>query len=447
MNRLWVPIIVFLACVGACVSGMLLHGHDGGWESGSGGTNYLLRLCDFDRLESTDCASVIGSAWGSFDVYVGSRRILVPTSLVGLVHFVAIGIWFAMLGRIPGTATWLWRATMFYLGCSLLGSAYLMGLMAFSLPEWCPLCVVAHAINVGVFAATLRLWRAARREALSVRDRASLAEASIDDRALPQRARARLAVWAVVTTMGASVSLWVYFDAMIEVRRQWRKLSDIRRVIDELRNDSAFVLREFHAQRVVNIPEISSPGEGYSVDAPRLVIFTDYECAGCRCFESRRSRLIDAAFSAGLNVEYRHAPGITSPASEIDGDRLRSCLASEAARMQGGDEAFERLHRMLFVSPKSQRARDYAALASRAGLDVERFMRDLDSPEALDRVREDVALSKRLGVTEAPALFLNGRRVPVLCVNSPVFWSAIGAELAPQQASTGDAETYARAEP
>ena len=98
MNRLGVPLIVLLACAGAYVSGTLLRGHDGGWDIESGGTNYLLRLCDYDRLESADCASVIGSEWGSFDVYLGSRRILVPTSLVGLVHFVAVAIWFAMLG-------------------------------------------------------------------------------------------------------------------------------------------------------------------------------------------------------------------------------------------------------------------------------------------------------------------------------------------------------------
>ncbi len=461
MNRLVVPIIVLLACAGAYVSGTLLRGHDGGWEVESGGTNYLLRLCDFDRLESADCASVIGSEWGSFDAYFGSRRILVPTSLVGLVHFVAVAIWFAMLGRIPATATWLWQATMFYLACSLLGSAFLLAVMAFGLSQWCPPCVVAHALNVAIFLATVSVWRSSRREALAAGGRMLATgkaclqvEMPATDRVLPRRARTRLALWAVVTAMGASVSLWLYFDATLEVRRQWRKLSDIREKIDEMRNDPAFVLREFYAQPVVDIPEIPSSGEGFSLNVPRLVIFTDYECAACLCFESRRRDMIDSAFAGGLQVEYRHAPGGISDAPQTKGvaepadeTPLKSCRASEAARVQGGDEAFERLHRLLFVTPENRESRDYAALAARVGLDVERLLADMGSAGVRVRVREDIALAKRLGVSEAPTLFLNGRRVPLLCINSPVFWSAIANDMALRRADAGEQHAVARARP
>ena len=454
MNRLGVPLILLLACAGAYVSGTLLRGHDGGWEVESVGINYLLRLCDFDRLESADCASVIGSEWGSFDAYLGSRRILVPTSLVGLVHFVAVAIWFAMLGRIPATATWLWQATMFYLACSLLGSAFLLAVMAFGLSEWCPPCVVAHALNVAIFLAMLSVWRRSRREALAGGDRMLADEMPAAGRALPRRARTRLAVWAVATTMAASVSLWLYFDATLEVRRQWRKLSDIREKIDEMRNDSAFVLREFYAQPVVDIPEMPSSGEGFSLNVPRLVIFTDYECAGCRCFESRRSGMIDSAFAGGLQVEYRHAPGGILDASQtegaadpVTGTPLKSCRASEAARVQGGAEGFERLHRLLFAAPGKRESRDYAALAARAGLDVERLLVDMDSAGVRARVREDIALAKRLSISEAPTLFLNGRRVPLLCVNSPVFWSAIAIEMTPPRTGADEQQATARATP
>ena len=453
MNRLGVPIIVLLACAGAYVSGTLLRGHDGGWEIESGGTNYLLRLCDYDRLESADCASVIGSKWGSFDVYLGSRRILVPTSLVGLVHFVAVAIWFAMLGRIPATATWLWRATMFYLACSLLGSAFLLAVMAFGLSEWCPPCVAAHALNVAILLATVSVWRGSGNVKTSKRQ--NVETSVLTFRRFPVSTfSTRLAVWAVVGMMGASVSLWLYFDATLEVRRQWRKLSDIREKIDEMRNDPAFVLREFHAQTVVDIPEMPLSDESFSLNVPRLVIFTDYGCTGCRCFESQRRGMIDSAFAGGLQVEYRHAPRDISDVSQIEdavdtvtGIRLKAFRASEAARMQGGAEAFERLHRLLFAVPGKRESRDYAALAARAGLDVERLLVDMDSAGVRMRVREDIALAKRLGVSEAPTLFLNGRRVPLLCVNSPVFWSAIGKEMTQRRADAGEKRASARMQP
>ena len=42
-------------------------------------------------------------------------------------------------------------------------------------------------------------------------------------------------------------------------------------------------------------------------------------------------------------------------------------------------------------------------------LDKERFLADLDDPEVLEVVREDLLLGRRLGVDGTPGLFINGR--------------------------------------
>jgi hypothetical protein len=56
---------------------------------------------------------------------------------------------------------------------------------------------------------------------------------------------------------------------------------------------------------------------------------------------------------------------------------------------------------------------------------VDVLMSDVNLAAAQTTVASDVALARGLGVTTTPALFLDGRRVPELCVNSDVFWTTI----------------------
>jgi protein-disulfide isomerase len=42
-------------------------------------------------------------------------------------------------------------------------------------------------------------------------------------------------------------------------------------------------------------------------------------------------------------------------------------------------------------------------------------------------VVRDVALAAELDIRGTPSVFLNGRRVPDLCLNNPIFWEAISA--------------------
>ncbi len=461
MNRFSISIVLCFCLAGAYVCGALLAQHDGGWSDVRADSSFLLRLCKSQTLPSASCADIVGSRWGSFDFTLGSRQFLVPTSFIGLIYFVAIGIWFALLGRIPATARWLWRATISVVACGLAGSLFFLGLMAFSLAQWCPPCVMAHLLNLAIFVSVLGLWRRTRHDALADIHKGVPAESGRHPGAMTAFVPARLAAWTVVAAIAAAIGLWMYFDSAGEVRRQWRKLTNARRVLRDMQNDEAFVLREYFAQRVVNIPArpvepagvLATPGDAeHNPDAaiddasmPRLVIFTDYDCPGCACLEARRRELIDSKFSGQLRVEYRHIaiapagdPGRRpSDTEEAITQGTTASIAGEAARMQGDEAAFEQIRRLLFKSPRVHDRRTYQQLAVSAGLDVQRFVRDLDSDAVRWRVDAESEIARRLGVTATPALFLNGRRVPSLCVNSSVFWSAVAAEVTKRHVLTG----------
>ncbi|UCC32702.1 MAG: thioredoxin domain-containing protein [Phycisphaerales bacterium] len=436
--------IVGLSLAGAWVSGTLLIEHDGGWATERQGTGFLLGLCESQVLPSVSCARVVDSRWGSFDLYLGSRRIYVPTSLIGLAYFTSLAIWFAMVGRLLVAARWMWVLTLLVVSCGLIGSVFFMVLMALTLSEWCPPCVIAHLLNGAIFLGTIWLWRSTRR--------ASTDESTFGLTALftPARVRRRLAGWAMVVSGATALGLWFYFDAATEVRRQWRKLHGFNQVIAEMQNDRGFVLREYFAQPVVEIPRRSDDNRValacLSESAPRLLIFTDYDCSKCACFEFRRHSLIESAFCGNLEVDYRHFPrhraesGTTRYAaadgSVTGGNSFRASLAAEAARLQGGDQAFATMHRLLFEHRKDRPDPGYAELARLAALDAERLLVDMSSDVVRRRVRDDVTLAARLGVTAAPAIFLDGRRVPDLCATSPVFWKAVAEKLTDESALT-----------
>lgn len=96
---------------------------------------------------------------------------------------------------------------------------------------------------------------------------------------------------------------------------------------------------------------------------------------------------------------------------------LLASAAGEAARRQGDKDAFHRFHMALLTArhagdrvPLNQDA-PLIEIAEKAGLDVERFKKDLDDPEILAAVAADheAATTPEMGIFGTPTfLFENG---------------------------------------
>jgi protein-disulfide isomerase len=105
--------------------------------------------------------------------------------------------------------------------------------------------------------------------------------------------------------------------------------------------------------------------------------------------------------------------------------------ASEAADMQ---HRFWEMHDLLYQEQAIwSKSPDVPSLfkeyARKIGLDVERFEKDMRSPEIRARVDSDQKLGLSRGVTSTPTLFINNTALPPTSLNAPAIHAAIDEAL------------------
>lgn len=143
--------------------------------------------------------------------------------------------------------------------------------------------------------------------------------------------------------------------------------------------------------------------------APVLVEeFADLQCPSCAVMHNELTKILPE-YGAQVRFVFRHYPLPT-----LHQNALAAALATEAAARQG---KFWQMQDHLY---RNQQAWSTTAdvrpvfyeYARTAGLDADRFMRDLRDPELLQRVRSDTQRGDALGVKSTPTLFVNNRMLP-----------------------------------
>lgn len=110
-----------------------------------------------------------------------------------------------------------------------------------------------------------------------------------------------------------------------------------------------------------------------------------------------------AAFPKDLRFVYKHMP-----LTQIHANALPAAKASVAAGRQG---KFWEMYDKLFQNSRNLSPENIRKMAEEIGLDLEKFERDMNSPEVEQLVQADVELARRAGVRGTPTFFLNGKRV------------------------------------
>ncbi|WP_122261019.1 Na+/H+ antiporter NhaA [Ornithinimicrobium cerasi] len=148
------------------------------------------------------------------------------------------------------------------------------------------------------------------------------------------------------------------------------------------------------------------PGRGDHVlgphDAPlTLVEYADFECPFCAEATGVGAEL-RARFGEELRYVFRHLPlPDVHPRAEL------AARAAEAAARQG---FFWQMHDVLFGRQDALERVELVGHAQDLGMDVDRFMLDLDDPEVAQRVRDDVASAEASGARGTPTFYVGEHR-------------------------------------
>jgi protein-disulfide isomerase len=161
----------------------------------------------------------------------------------------------------------------------------------------------------------------------------------------------------------------------------------------------------------------SGPASGIhvrgSASAPvTLEEFGDFQCPPCSLMAGFL-RQTETEYGSRLRLIFHHFP------LPVHAHAREAALAAEAADMQG---RFWEMHDLLYKEQVAwSKADNVPALlnsyARTIGLDLDRFSKDLQSPEVAARVDGDQKLGASRGVTSTPTLFLNNDVVPAEALN------------------------------
>ena len=138
-----------------------------------------------------------------------------------------------------------------------------------------------------------------------------------------------------------------------------------------------------------------------------FVEFLDFECEACRATFPLVEQL-RVKYGDRVNFVVRYFP------IQAHHNAERAARAVESAAQQG---KFELMYKKMYETQSEWSEQTAAAdatfrgFASEIGMNMAKFDADYNAPATTDRIAQDVADAKALGVDGAPTIFLNGQRL------------------------------------
>lgn len=380
-------LLVILAIIGAWIS-LDLTRQSGGLAA----TNPL--LAKYCAADVGDCASVLSSEYG--------RTAGVPTAVFGLGYFLLVALWFALVGgpRTHGRLLHIPIALIVALGG--LQSLQLTLVMATVLQRWCVGCAAAHIANFLIIIALAWMW--VRRKPFGATT-------------LPLAAAALIAGLATNTLCIVGTRLFIAQEQSQRITNEYVKIL----------RDPDYVRWSHARQTGVEIPLRGTA----SPDQRVIVCFFDFECPVC----PTASASLDAVkeeFGDRVRIEYRHYPLDAACNPAITQTRhhaaCEAARAGEAARLLGGDAAFDRFRHGVYQRSVPLSPTLYLEVAQQIGLESAAFQAAMADPRVAERISADVALAQQIGVTRTPTVFLDGRTVVTDWRDAAAIWRALLGE-------------------
>jgi protein-disulfide isomerase/uncharacterized membrane protein len=399
----------------------------------------------------------------------GQKGSGIPTAEFGSLFFIGMLAWLILIGQV-NVSRW-WAHLIFVVGATAgLGFSVFFDVIMFTkLDQWCPLCFSTHVGSLLLFVFALLLWP--RRPASIAASPAASADKSGKD---PTAASGSLFAPANKTTRATGGRPWptvfmlcitpvVAFLAFMVVQLQPRLLTAqeskgkaekreayYRGQITQMKSRYGHYL---YGQLDYSFsPPLWINTEGRPVRGPAdakytVVIFSDFQCPACRKFEIQMIPRIEkaAAPHGGAKFIFLNWPICIdcnpTAANNLHPLACKAAFAVEAAYTVGGNDAFWKMHDMLFDRQKEWTKADplpFVDYAKEIGLDADRFVTAMDSKEVRQRVKAQVAEGMNLGkgfvkekqrawlkVHGTPSIFVNNKRLRTENLMSEKLWGRV----------------------
>jgi protein-disulfide isomerase/uncharacterized membrane protein len=291
-------------------------------------------------------------------------------------------VYFALLACLLSIRTaWSIRMAMLFAAVGS-GVSVVLGAALFAPgPPLCILCMFVHLSNLVVLAALYILVRS---------------EPLLNGPKPLFFSRWRAAMVTVAVLLGGAIQ-----GAIL------KSPDDVRKTLEEYRSAHRFqipILRD-------------DPVLGVSSAPVRLVVFSSFQCPACRAFAGIAHHL-NQQFPDALQVVFKNYPlGIDCNPDLVREMQPRACAAAFAAEAANRQGEFWQYHDGIFFRSSLLAAEpELQHIARTSGLDMSRWESDRRSQEIEKRVKADIGLGHLLGVNGTPALFLDGRHVPVTSI-------------------------------
>jgi len=156
-----------------------------------------------------------------------------------------------------------------------------------------------------------------------------------------------------------------------------------------------------------------------------IEFFADLQCPQCARYEPVVKKL-KTEYGDKVRMVLRHFP-----LSTHENAAVAACAAEAAANQHKFWEMAEALYKSQWMWGRAPAPRTiFVDQAKQLGLDVDKFLQDIDSQECRSRVGNDSVYAESVGVKSAPSVLINGYNVPNTQFNEDGFRAAIKTALA-----------------
>ena len=149
------------------------------------------------------------------------------------------------------------------------------------------------------------------------------------------------------------------------------------------------------------------PGDGPAIGGKKpkvtIVEWSDFQCPFCARAEPTMQKILET-YKDDVRIVWRNEPLGFHP------NAMPAAKAAMAAFRQGNDK-FWKMHALMFANQPQLSDAKYEEWAKQAGLDVERWKKDKDSPEVSEMIAKDNSYAQLVGADGTPTFFINGKMI------------------------------------